>query len=212
MLTRKGAQRGVTLIELMIGLVIVAAVLMAGVPTFATWMQNTQIRSAAETIRTGLVIAQTEALRRNATVRFQLTSSLDNSCTLTTNSTNWVINAGNSTENDPTAGCGTAPSDKNAPFIIKARAAAEGSRNVVARSSQPTAVIVFNSYGKVINLPADVQNMSIDLSNPAGGACAADGGPMACMRLVVSTSGQIRMCNPAQPTDPVNPMSTPQGC
>ncbi|MCC6472780.1 MAG: hypothetical protein IT514_03450, partial [Burkholderiales bacterium] len=34
-------------------------------------------------------------------------------------------------------------------------------------------------------------------TNPSGGACAADGGPMRCLNVLVSPGGQIKMCDPA---------------
>ena len=47
-------QRGVTLIELMIGLAIVALVLFVAVPSFGIFLQNSQIRNAAGSVLDGL--------------------------------------------------------------------------------------------------------------------------------------------------------------
>jgi len=202
-LTRTRDQRGVTLIELLIALAIVAILLATGTPAFAKWMQNMQIRSAAETLKSSLITAQTEALRRNTPVRFQLTTSVDNSCTLSTSGNNYVVNVGDASSTyDPTGACGAALSDTQTPYIIKTKASTEGTRNVALNSTQST--FVFNSYGRVINMTG--ASVSIDLTNPIGGDCAKDGGPMTCMRLVVYKSGQIRMCNPKQPD------GSPQGC
>src|SRR5690606_20965535 len=66
---------GVTLIELLIGIAIVSMLLMAGVPMCGSWIQNTQVRTAAESIQNGLQIARSEAVMRNANVRFALTSA-----------------------------------------------------------------------------------------------------------------------------------------
>ena len=63
-------ERGVSLIELMIGLTILSILILEGMPSFAAWMQNTQIRTAAESIQNGLQMARTEAVRRNANVQF----------------------------------------------------------------------------------------------------------------------------------------------
>jgi len=64
-------------------------------------------------------------------------------------------------------------------------------------------VVVFNGLGRVTPVPAG--NIDIDISNPSGGACAA-AGPMRCLRIRVSTGGQIRMC------DPILASTDPQGC
>jgi len=52
--------------------------------------------------------------------------------------------------------------------------------------------VVFNSLGRV---PAG--NVNIDVSSATGAACAANGGPVRCLRMVVSPGGQIRLCDPA---------------
>lgn len=69
MLARK-AQAGVSLVELMIGLVIVGILLVAGVNSYSQWIQNQQIRVAAESILNGMQIARSEAVQRNTTVSF----------------------------------------------------------------------------------------------------------------------------------------------
>lgn len=200
MLTRGPARQGFTLIEMMIALAIVALVLAIGAPNFSVWLQNTQIRNAAESIKSGLVFAQMEAMRRNTPVRFQLMSSTDSDCALSTTQPNWVVNVGNATTNDPSGACG--PASETAPFIIKSVPAADGMRNVVLDSSQST--VVFNSYGQASNVTGAA---TISVTNPQGGSCVTSSGPMNCLRVTVSSSGQIRMCNPN-----TNLNGTPMGC
>jgi type IV fimbrial biogenesis protein FimT len=50
--------RGVTLIELMIGMTIISCLLLVGMPSFTNWIKDLQIRSAAEAIQSGLLLAQ----------------------------------------------------------------------------------------------------------------------------------------------------------
>ena len=88
MLSRATLARGFTLIELLITLAIVAIVLALGAPAFGAWIQNTQLRSAAESMLTGIKLARTEATKRNATVRFQM---MDASCALSDTGANWVV-------------------------------------------------------------------------------------------------------------------------
>lgn len=193
------APSGMTLIELMVGIAIVAILFALAAPDFRTWIQNTHIRTAAEAIQNGLMLARAEAVRRNTNVRFQLTDTMDNGCALSTTGTNWVLSL-----QDPTGACATPiadPSDLNppAPGIIQMRAGAEGSRNAVVAAGQ--SIILFNGLGRVTPVPAG--DIAIDISNPTGGACVGVGlaatpaGPMRCLRIVVSTGGQVRMCDPA---------------
>lgn len=64
--------RGVTLIELMITIAIGVMLAMMALPMFSTWIAGQQVRTAAESVHEGLRVAQTEAVRRNAPVAFEL--------------------------------------------------------------------------------------------------------------------------------------------
>lgn len=66
------SQRGVTLIELAVGLAIVGILVMVALPNFSVWIQNGQIRTAAEAINNGLQLARSEAVRRNLNIEFVL--------------------------------------------------------------------------------------------------------------------------------------------
>jgi type IV fimbrial biogenesis protein FimT len=116
--------RGFTLIELMIGIAVLGLLLMVGLPSIATFMQNTQIRTSAEALQGGLQLARAEALKRNVNVRFQLVSTLDSSCALSNSGANWVVSLG-----DPSAACNAVPSETAGPRILQKRSSAEGSPN-----------------------------------------------------------------------------------
>ncbi len=189
-------QRGMTLVEFMIGLVIVAVLLSMGAPSFIEWIQNGQIRNSAEAIQNGLQLARAEAVRRNTTVRFQLASSVGDDCALSTSGGSWVVSL-----DDPTGACASAPSDTPAPRIIQVRPAAEGSANAVVAAGQAT--FIFNGLGRLTPVP--VGNVDIDISNPVGGSCQPVGA-MRCLRVRVSPGGQLRMC------DPTRGSTDPQGC
>jgi type IV fimbrial biogenesis protein FimT len=70
-----GQPRGFTLIELMVALAIVALLLQFGVPTFTTFLRNSEIRSTSESIINGLRLATAEAANRNRKVTFELASA-----------------------------------------------------------------------------------------------------------------------------------------
>ena len=188
-----------SVIELMVGIAIVAMLFAFAAPGFGTWIQNTQIRTASEVIQNGLMLARGEAVRLNSTVRFQLTSSLTSSCVLSPSGTDWVVS-----QDDPSGACDSAASDTTAPRIIQVRSGTEGSKNASVAAGQ--SVVVFNGLGRVTPVPAG--NIAIDITNPIGGGCATDApvGPMRCLRVVVSPNGQVLMC------DPKFASSDPQGC
>lgn len=187
------AQWGMTLVELVIGIAILTLLLLLGVPSFATWIQNTQIRTAAEAIQNGLQLSRSEAVRRNTSVQFVLTSVLGGGV-----GSDWTVSCVtpiNDVDGDGVADC---PGTGVVPTEIQKRPAAEGSRNAAVAAGQPT--IVFNGIGRMTT-PAATTNIVI--TNPTGGACATAAGPMRCLSVVVSTGGQVRMCDPAlASTDP----------
>lgn len=63
------AQRGLTLVELMVGLTIGALLLMAAAPFFGDYMRNSRLREAGNMLLSEALFAQSEAIKRNTTVR-----------------------------------------------------------------------------------------------------------------------------------------------
>ena len=173
-----GVHHGFSLIELAVGMVIISILLASAAPSFQNWIQSTQIRTAAEAMLNGLQLARTEAVRLNTPVQFALLTG-----------SGWRVGCVT-----PTATC---------PATIQSRSSTEGSANAAVTADQAT--IAFSGLGRVTPLPAG--NVNINITNPGGGACAPSG-PMRCMRVVISTGGQIRMCDPALTFS----STYPQGC
>jgi type IV fimbrial biogenesis protein FimT len=63
------ATRGLTLIELMVGLTIAAFLLMAAAPFFGDYIRNSRLREAGNVLLGEALFAQSEAIKRNTTVR-----------------------------------------------------------------------------------------------------------------------------------------------
>lgn len=193
------APRGFSLIELMIGLAIITILLVLGLPAFNIFLQNTQIRNAAETTLAGITLARVEAVRRNTTVRFQLVSNLTSGCALSASSLDWVVSQAN-----PSGACDAAASDTTAPQIIQKKSAREGSSNVTIATTGGS-TIVFDALGRVVGAGITV----LDFAN-TNGTCEhvdAVNGTMRCLRILVSVGGQVKMCDPKVPLNspPVDP-------
>jgi len=186
-------QRGFTLVELLVGLTLLAVLLGLGVPAMGTYLQNSKLASAAASYYSGLQIARTEAIRRNVRTEFVLTdtpvstANLANVAGADISGRNWLVRAAS-----------------GAAFVaVEAKAGAEGDGNAAAAAIQVTGSasapavfdgrIPFNGFGGT----ADGAPYQIDISNPAAGTCALGGGKIRCRRITVSPGGQIAACDPA---------------
>lgn len=66
-----GKTRGFTLVELMIGVLLVAILLAVGAPGFQSLMANQRIRAATSDLRVALMTARSEAVKRNRSVSLE---------------------------------------------------------------------------------------------------------------------------------------------
>lgn len=168
------AQKGVTLIELMIGLTILGILVMAALPSYTAWIQNTQIRTATESVLNGMQLARAEAVRRNTNVRLVFGAA-----------SSWTVSVPGTGEQ------------------IQARTSGEGSQNVtVTRTPAATTTITFNSLGRVVaNADASASITQVDLDVPPTILAASASREL---RIVVSAGGNVRMCDPnvTDATDP----------
>ncbi len=168
----KFKQSGLTIIELMIGITILGVLASIALPSYQTFMLNTQIRTAAESILNGLQLARAEAVKRNTNVRFALT-----------NASGWTV------------GCVTPVNDLNGdgvpdcPAIIQERLGTDGSRNVISANLPLAATTVtYNSFGAVgANAGGAAILSEVTLSVPTGSNRRF---------RVVLTGGSVRMCDP----------------
>jgi type IV fimbrial biogenesis protein FimT len=203
------AQRGFSLTELAIAIGIVGILMAAAVPQFTQSLQNAQMKSATENTLTGLGLARAEALRRNMPVSFYLVDNLTSTCVLSSTSNNWVVSLAS-----PAGKCAVAPvdaSDATAPTaadpkIVQKFSGAESGKNArvkayLADGATASTSVTFNGLGRV----AGAGLGWIDLENSSG-TCqhASPPGTMRCLRIVLSTGGQARVCDPAvtATTDP----------
>jgi type IV fimbrial biogenesis protein FimT len=180
----------------MVVLAVIGVALTLGVPAYSEWIQNTQIRSAAESMLVGVKLARGEALKRNDIVHFQMTTSTDASCAHSTTGVNWVVSVG-----DASGSCDVTDSSQF-PHITRRNTQVAGTSNVTYQASQTgnadfDGTIDFDALGRIVT----AGDIAIDIKNSAG-TCAADAsdGKMRCLRILVTSGGQIRMCDPAVST------------
>jgi type IV fimbrial biogenesis protein FimT len=195
-----GLARGVSLIELMIGISILAVALMFGVPSFGEWIQNTRIRSMAESLQNGIQFARAEAVRRNSPTQFQFVTTTDSSCVLSTAGPYWVVNLPTATAASPTGACGAAVSDTTAPYILQLSPVVSSTSAKSTMLSATRTVISFDGLGRqtaAVNPARAAAALSVDITPPATSSCLVNGGSLRCLRVTVTLMGQTRMCDPA---------------
>ena len=88
-------QRGFSLLELMIAVAIFSIVMAIALPSFQSMLDNAKTKAVAESILSGLRLARSEAIKRNAPMRFQLVTTLTVACAYKpvadTTSSFWVV-------------------------------------------------------------------------------------------------------------------------
>ena len=189
-------QRGVTLVELMVTLVLMSLLLGLAAPNFRVWVRNAQVRTVSDALQNGMRLAQSEALRRSRQVVFFLTSdaACTNNIAANANGVNWSIRTVPMTagETSVVVQCGVL-SDVAAGVAI----------------TGPTAVC-FNSMGR------QAENASTGVTN-GNCALAVSGvstynviatGADRSLRVLLTLGGQARLCDPAR----ILSDSAPDGC
>jgi type IV fimbrial biogenesis protein FimT len=179
MLKIRGA-RGLTLVEILVGLIVMSCLLLVGTPSFTRWIQEMQIRAAAESVQNGLQLARGEAVRRNRPVLFSLK------------------NAGGMVEWE--VGCKTASAD--CPAAIAARGSDDLGRN--ARAAATTDATEAADFGVAIapggGLPFEVEFNGLgNLATGSGGRIDISNAallPSPRLTVIVGASGLIRLCDP----------------
>jgi type IV fimbrial biogenesis protein FimT len=195
MLNGRARQGGMTLVEIMVSVAIVAMVLALAGPSARTWIQNTQIRSGAESILGGIKQARFEAIKRNTTVAFELTDA---------NSTAWhvciydILNAEcDTTKTDLATG---AAEGSQAARVGVETAFSSYATPLDAGSNVPS-LVAFDSFGRVS--PSSPTNIArLEVRNPN-----LDTADERRLDVSIGITGQIVMCDPQ-----LSKATNPQGC
>jgi type IV fimbrial biogenesis protein FimT len=163
--------RGFTMLELMVALTLAGMLLLAGLPSFTTFLRNAEIRSTAESIGNGLRLARSEATRLNRPVSFTLAGGDD---------PGWTINIF-----DPATGVLLQPPlDRYSKLEV-------GRSAMVATAPANAVAITFNGLGRIVSpSPIATPNLrQIDVRSIVSGEARP-------LRIYADDLHGIRMCDP----------------
>jgi type IV fimbrial biogenesis protein FimT len=179
-LSRPGAG-GVTLVELLVGMTLLAVLIALGAPAMSNYLQNSKIANATSGYYSAIQTARTEAIRRNVQTQFVLTDAPFTTMTPASGGRGWAVRA--------SSGAGFARID------AKGEDEGEGNRSTPTLAITASAsAVTFNGFGAT--MPPG-STYVLDISNPAAGSCKTEGGTVRCRRIIVSAGGQIAACDPA---------------
>lgn len=186
--------RGVSLIELMATVAILAILMVLGIPSFRQWMLNTRIRTITESIQNGLRIARNEASQQGTNVRFQINSASNwQVCVLPANAASAAAakDCSNAVSTVQTFDSPGSANDVEVGSTTAAKEVANSAYGTVITGGLPSGV-TFNALGR----PTDYGNTSIIRVD----VTAADASLQASSRRLVTTisaGGMVNMCDPA---------------
>jgi len=186
-------QRGLSIVEIPISLVIVALVIGMATPSALVWIQNLQVRNAASGVLGGMQQARLEALKRNTTVAFEFTDA---------NSTAWhvcIFDIGAVACTPGDLASSTGATGNNARVGVETTFS--NYNIVLGPGDNVPSLVAFDSFGRVSpNSPVNIAR--VDVRNPA--LSATDERRLS---IRVEAAGEVHMCDP-QLSKAVNP----QGC
>jgi len=191
----KPRQRGFTMIEMAITMVIFGILLAAALPSISEWTDNARIRNTAEALQNGIQIARNEAVRRNQPVSFYLVSSesaheMSSNCTRASDNSSWVVSL-----SDPTGQCDQPPSDVNAPMILVRRPSGDAGTRVSIAAVDATGTgataLTFNGFGRIAaNADGSQSIRQITITGLDANTHYRN------MAIQISQQGMVRTCEP----------------
>ncbi len=202
-------QRGITMMEIMVTLAIVAIVLAVGIPSLSTWVQNNQVKSTAQSLLTGLQLARGTAVSQNTQAQFTLTGT-------SAGSADWQVIAASSSVPGSFLASDGATTIQTVPSAEMGANAVVGVNNLTwSTSCCATAIaagtgmgsspsVVFDAFGRMVTASSTIQR--IDVTSTTDANSSANEAAYRRRVILISPSGTAILCRPSLPS------TNPQGC
>jgi type IV fimbrial biogenesis protein FimT len=189
-------QQGMSIVELVVAIAIVAIIMAVVGPSSIVWIQNSQLRNAADSVSNGLQTARLEAKKRNVTVAFQLTDPV---------STAWRVCLFDLVTQACSATATDLHSKSASEGSINARVGIETTFTDFATPLSPglnvPSLVAFDPLGRVSpNSPTNIARVDVR-------SVALSPADERRLSIAVTAGGQVRMCDPK-----LVKAQNPQGC
>jgi type IV fimbrial biogenesis protein FimT len=190
-------QRGFSIVELLIAIAIVAMLMLFAAPSAATWIQNTRLRSSAESVVSCLTTARLEAIKRNTVVSCQMTDP---------SSSAWNVCLYDPVNNVCQTATGSVllqrdASEDNGITTFGIDTTASASSSALGSGLRVPGSATFDSFGRLAST-APNNAMRVDIRNMQLAT-----GDERRLVIFITLGGQIHMCDPK-----LSYPSSPQAC
>jgi len=181
-----GKGNGFSLVEALVAVAIMGILLALAMPMVVSYMDNSRVRNAADVFMTSVMTGKAEAAQRNAQVEIVLLAD--------------PTAAGLATDGIAVAK-GWAIRTFDRAVHIDGMALVEGGSGVTApvtvtgvdQDGAAVVGVVFTALGGTTL----AKRADFNFTHDTGGNCVAAGGPIRCMRISVTTTGRVKLCDPS---------------
>ncbi len=187
----------------MITVTLIGLLVALGLPSFTAWIRNSQVRTVADALQTGIRTAQAEAVRRNRPVVLSFTNATPNPSTAVTavaGGTRWAL------QTLPRVGETGASALTLEERYVGSGKLTDVAAGVAIASTVPdntVKAICFNSSGRMMT------NAAAECVAAATTFAISQTSADRNLNVLVALGGQMRMCDPLRPALSA---SSPDGC
>jgi type IV fimbrial biogenesis protein FimT len=213
-------RRGFTIVELMIGLVLLGVLIALGLPSMKAYSANSKILALAQSYQASVQQARGHAVLINSNVEIVLTSApalpANVAAAASVTGPNWIVRV----QPNPNAPPPPAPITASNPATVlpDAHVFVEGRGGSDDATSAGLAAVSINSsvgtvngvnyadattvtFSGLSNAPLLPKSAAVRFSPAAAsGLACAPTGPIRCLMVVIAPGGQSKVCDPAATT------------